>query len=83
MVMQMVGLIMVIALLTIPVKVVNQFVKEIRQMMILSTILGIIFIFLSLWLSYIFNLTLGATIIMVYNVSYFLSLLIHSQFKFE
>ncbi|MGI0483243.1 metal ABC transporter permease [Geminocystis sp. CENA526] len=74
MVMQVVGLIMVIALLTIPPAVANQFVGEIKQMMILSSILGIIFILIGLWLSYSFNLTSGATIIVVSGLTYFLSL---------
>jgi len=76
MVMQVVGLIMIIALLTIPAAVANQYVQEMRQMMILSSILGIIFILLGLSLSFIFNLTSGATIIMVAGVVYFLSLIL-------
>lgn len=74
MVMQVVGLIMVIALLTIPAAVANQFVQEIKQMMILSSILGILFILIGLWLSYAFNLTSGATIIVVSGLAYFFSL---------
>jgi zinc transport system permease protein len=76
MVMQVVGLIMIIALLTIPAAVVNQYVQEMRQMMIFSSILGIVFILLGLYLSFIFNLTSGATIIMVAGVAYFLSLML-------
>ncbi|MBL1208316.1 metal ABC transporter permease [Geminocystis sp. GBBB08] len=74
MVMQVVGLIMVIALLTIPAAVANQFVREIKQMIILSSILGILFILIGLWLSYTLNLTSGATIIVVSGFAYFLSL---------
>lgn len=76
MVMQVVGLIMIIALLTIPAAVANQYVQEMKQMMILSSILGVIFILLGLSLSFIFNLTSGATIIMVAGCVYFLSLII-------
>ena len=79
MVMQVVGLIMVIALLTIPAAVANQFVREIKQMMILSTILGVFFTFLGLWLAYIFNLTSGATIIMVCGISYLISVAIKQK----
>ncbi len=74
MVMQVVGLIMVIALMTIPSAVANQFVKEIKQMMILSVLISILFILIGLWLAYIFNLTSGATIILVCGSGYFLSL---------
>lgn len=76
MVMQVVGLIMVIALLTLPAAVANQFVREIKQMMILSSLLSITFIFLGLFLAHIFNLTSGATIIMVSGCCYFLSFII-------
>ncbi|WP_373478660.1 metal ABC transporter permease [Geminocystis sp.] len=81
MVMQVVGLIMVIALLTIPPAVANQFVGEIKQMMVLSSILGVIFILIGLGLSYTFNLTSGATIIVVSGFAYFLSLGIKSRFS--
>ena len=83
MVMQVVGLIMVIALLTIPAAVANQFVREIKQMMILSTILGVCFIYSGLWLAYIFNLTSGATIIMVCGICYFISVLIKAKKAFK
>lgn len=76
MVMQVVGLIMIIALLTIPAALVNQYVQEMKQMMIYSSILGVIFILLGLSLSFIFNLTSGATIIMVAGVAYFISLIL-------
>jgi zinc transport system permease protein len=75
MVMQVVGLIMVIALLTIPAAIAIQFVKDLQQMMLMACILGIIFTTTGLWLSYIFNLTSGATIILVAGTAYLLSLL--------
>lgn len=74
MVMQVVGLILVIALLSIPAAISNQFVKDIKQMIILSSVLGMIFTTLGLWLSYSYNLTSGATIILVAGIAYFLSL---------
>ncbi len=76
MVMQIVGLIMVIALLTMPAAIAGQFVKDIKQMMLLASILGIIFTTTGLWLSYFFNLTSGATIILVAGTGYLLSLLV-------
>ena len=74
MVMQIVGLIMVIALLTIPAAIANLFVKDIKQMMFLSSILGITFTTTGLCLSYFLNLTSGATIILVAGVAYLVSL---------
>jgi len=74
MVMQVVGLILVIALLTIPAAIAGQFVKDLKQMIIISCILGVIFTTIGLWISYFFNLTSGATIILVSGVVYLLSL---------
>ncbi|MGK7873669.1 MAG: metal ABC transporter permease [Xenococcaceae cyanobacterium] len=74
MVMQVVGLILVIALLTMPAAIAGQFVKDIKQMMLLSSILGVIFTTTGLWLSYFLNLTSGATIILVSGVAYLVSL---------
>jgi zinc transport system permease protein len=74
MVMQVVGLILVIALLSIPAAISNQFVKDIKQMIFLSSFLGMCFTTIGLWLSYTYNLTSGATIILVAGITYFASL---------
>ena len=74
MVMQVVGLIMVIALLTIPVAIAGQFVKGLKGMMFWASLLGIFFTFTGLWLSYFFNLSSGATIILTSGVAYLISL---------
>ncbi len=75
MLMRVVGLIMVIALLTLPAAISAQFVRQMKSMMVLSSILGMVFTTLGLFLSYFFNLTSGATIILVAGVAYLLSLL--------
>jgi len=74
MMMRVVGLIMVIALLTMPAAISAQFVKDMRKTMLLASILGILFTTTGLWLSYFLNLTSGATIILVAGASYLLSL---------
>lgn len=74
MVMQIVGLIMVIALLTIPGAIASQLVKELKQMMIIASVLSTIFNLVGLYLSYVFNLTSGATIILVAGTTYLISL---------
>ena len=74
MVMQIVGLIMVIALLTIPAAISAQFVKDLKQMIYGASILGIVFTNTGLWLSYFFNLTSGATIILVAGTVYLITL---------
>lgn len=71
--MRVVGLIMVIALLTIPAAISIQFTTKLHHMMILSSVLGVVFTLIGLYLSYIFNLTSGATIIMVAGISFLLS----------
>jgi zinc transport system permease protein len=73
MLMRVVGLIMVIALLTIPAAISGQFVKDMKKMMALASILGIAFTMTGLWLSYFLNLTSGATIILVSGLAYLLS----------
>ncbi len=78
MVIQVVGLILVIALLTIPPFIVEKHAKSLMQMMVGSSILGALFTVSGLWLSYTFELTSGATIIMVSGVGFLLSYLIDS-----
>jgi zinc transport system permease protein len=74
MMMRVVGLIMVIAMLTVPAAISGQFVKDMKQMMVLSCVLGVLFTVAGLWLSYAWDLTSGATIILVSGVAYLLSL---------
>lgn len=81
MVMQIVGLIMVIALLTIPAATAGQFVKDLKEMMIISSLLGIIFTLLGIGLSYAFDLTSGATIILISGVGYLISLILKTGQK--
>jgi zinc transport system permease protein len=78
MLMRVVGLIMVIAMLTIPVAIAGQFVKDMKRMMVSSIILGMLFTVVGLWLSYIWNLTSGASIILVSGAVYLVSLVVGS-----
>jgi zinc transport system permease protein len=73
MMMRVVGLIMVIALLTMPAAISGHFVKNMRKMMILASILGMFFTTVGLWLSYSVNLSSGATIILVAGAVYLVS----------
>jgi zinc transport system permease protein len=74
MVIRVVGLILVIALLTIPPFIAERFTGSLRAMMVVSSILSAVFTVAGLWLSYRFNLTSGATIIMVAAAGFFLAL---------
>ncbi|MBU0988143.1 MAG: metal ABC transporter permease, partial [Proteobacteria bacterium] len=82
MMIRIVGLILVIALLTIPPYIAERYCGSLKAMMIISIILNYFFTTVGLWLSYTFNLTSGATIIMVAGVFFFVSLLLESlKFK--
>lgn len=74
MMMRVVGLIMVIALLTIPAAIGGQLTKEIKWMMVWACGLGSVFTTTGLWLSYFLNLTSGATIILVACTAFLMSL---------
>ena len=75
-VIQVVGLILVIALLTIPPFIVEKHAKSLLQMMVGSSLLGAVFTVVGLWFSYQYDLTSGAAIIMVSGVVFMISLLI-------
>jgi zinc transport system permease protein len=73
---RIVGLILVIALLTIPPFMVEKYAKSLFQMMVGSSLLGALFTIIGLWLSYAFNLTSGASIILVAGITFLLFFLI-------
>jgi len=81
MLMQVVGLIMVIALLTIPAAISTIAARDMRVLMVLASFLGGVFTMAGIWLSYTFDLTSGATIIMVAGVTYIGSLLIKAWLR--
>ncbi len=62
---QVVGMILVIALLTFPAAMARQFTHNLKRMMALSVLFGFIFTTGGLWLSYILALPSGATIILL------------------
>jgi zinc transport system permease protein len=74
MMMRVVGLIMVIAMLTMPAAIAGRFVNDMKQMMVGSILLGMLFTVVGLWLSYAWNLTSGASIILVSGAAYLVSL---------
>ena len=62
---KVVGLILVIAMLTIPVYIAEKLSNSLWQMMLISGFVATLFTLLGLWLSYTYNLTSGASIILV------------------
>jgi zinc transport system permease protein len=73
MLMRVVGLILVIAMLTVPAAISGQFVRDMRKMMLLASGLGVVFTTVGLLLSYFLNLTSGATIILFSGAAYLAS----------
>ncbi len=71
---RVVGLILVIALLTIPPSIAEKYSRSLLSMMIVSTLLAAVFNFCGLWLAYRFNLTSGAAIILVATAGFLISL---------
>lgn len=65
---RVVGIILVIALLTVPAALARQFTFDLRKMMLLSVLFGAVFTFGGLWLSFVLDLASGATIILLSSI---------------
>jgi zinc transport system permease protein len=72
---RVVGLILVIALLTIPPFIAEKFTHSLRAMMILATLLSAVFSVVGLWVSFYLNWTSGATIILVAAAGFLVAVL--------
>jgi zinc transport system permease protein len=70
---QVVGIIMVIALLTLPAATARHYANNLVQMMVWASILGAVFTTTGLIVSYRPNLPAGATIIVIAGLSYLLA----------
>jgi len=81
---QVVGIILVIALLTLPAAIAQQFARSLAHMMILATLLGAVFVILGLAVSYGPDLPAGSTIIVISGTVYILSMIykvLHLRFS--
>ena len=81
MMMRVVGLILVIALLTLPAAIAGLFARDMRRMMVIAVALGMVFTVSGLWLSYQYNLTSGAAIILIAATTYLLALLLKQKLR--
>ena len=70
---RIVGIILVIALLTIPASICRQFTYNIRKMMLSSVLTGIAITITGLLLSYYLDFSSGATIVIFSSLVFFLS----------
>jgi zinc transport system permease protein len=78
MIIQVVGLILVIALLSIPPYLAGQQARSLFSMMLMASLWSMVFCTAGLLLSYQFDLTTGATIIAVATVTFFIVLSIRA-----
>jgi zinc transport system permease protein len=78
---KVVGLILVIALLTIPIYIAEKISNSLGKMMIISGILSSIFTLLGLYFSYQYDLTSGATIIIISAICLSIFLIIQKILK--
>lgn len=69
-VIRVVGIILVIALLTIPPAIAKQYSYSLKNIMLLSIVFGIFFCLSGLWLSYELQLSSGAAIILIASAGY-------------
>lgn len=67
---RVVGIILVIALLTIPAAISRMFLSDVKAMMLLSIASGAVFTMAGLWLSYLFDLPSGSTIVLTLIAAY-------------
>ena len=77
---RVVGIILVIALLTIPSAISGQFTYSLKRMILLSIIIGAFSILSGLYLSYLLDLASGATIVLVSGTLFLISSLYKAVF---
>ncbi|MEJ2588170.1 MAG: metal ABC transporter permease [Deltaproteobacteria bacterium] len=70
MIIRIVGLILVIALMTIPPYIAEKYTHSLRKMMVISACLGTLFTLIGLSISYYYDLTSGPTIILVAGLAF-------------
>ena len=80
---RVVGVILVIALLTIPASICIQFTYNIKKIIMFSIIVGVIATILGLIVSYFMDLASGATIIILLGILYFISFSIRKGIDFK
>lgn len=71
MLIQIVGIILVIALLTLPAATARLFSHSMKELIVGASLLGIVFTTTGIWLSYAFDIPSGATIVIVSACIYF------------
>lgn len=70
---KVVGVILLIALFSIPAAIAKQYTYDIRKLIVMATIVAMVLTSIGLILAYIFNLASGATIVMVLGAAFLIS----------
>lgn len=73
---RVVGIVLVIALLTIPTTIVRQFTHKLRSLIVYSAVCAVILTVAGLWLSYLFDLPSGATIVLALACTFLISVFV-------
>ncbi|HRW33644.1 MAG TPA: iron chelate uptake ABC transporter family permease subunit [Thermotogota bacterium] len=73
---RVVGIILVIALLTAPTAIAKHFTFNLKKLMIISGLIGMIISISGIWLSFYLNIPSGAMIILLLSASFFISTLL-------
>ncbi len=76
------GLILVIALLSIPPAISSKFTKSFFSMIIFSIVINLVLGFSGLYFSYYFNISSGASIIMLLSILYCIVVLSEKTYKY-
>lgn len=79
--MNVAGLVLVLALLSIPAYIANLFSQSLRTMMIFSWIISLIFIWGGLFIAYYLNISIGACIVILLSIGMFGALLFKKLIK--
>lgn len=73
---RVVGIILVIALLTIPPATAKLFTNDLKKMIFYAVLWGIVYSFMGLWISYHLNIASGASIIILAGIGYLIAIII-------
>jgi zinc transport system permease protein len=65
-----VGIILAMALLTLPAATASLFTNSLKKMIIFSTMIGVVYMLIGIGMSFVLNQPSGATIVLVSGISY-------------
>ncbi|WP_129597460.1 metal ABC transporter permease [Anaerophilus nitritogenes] len=78
---RVVGIILIIALLTVPTAIAKEFSYDLKKIMILSSLVGILFCLFGLFISYLLQIPSGASIVISLVISYLIICIIKNKIK--